>query len=418
MSMEQQTLDPATFDWWGTLSSPEFLADPHPLLHELRAIGPILQNDLGAAYFALGHDAFTKVTRSKIMGNDTRLMNNSWYTPENREKDPLTYALFNAFQPQILNVNPPDHRRMRRTYEKFFTPSAVARMEPLIRAETQALLDEMPGMGEVDLMPTFARHLPFRIILGMFDVPMSEAENIARYSDTILRISEFLMTPEEKKRALDDLIEFKAWTRDFMAHRRRNADDRPIDAVIATGPPDGDLDDDELVTNFITMIISGHKTTVSLLGNGIHALLEHPDQFRRLRRNPDLMKTAIEETMRVEPGAYLIPRIANADFHYGGTTIPKGSVCIGLVAAINRDPAVFENPDHMDIARNPNPHMSFGGGIHHCLGAPLARLEARIAYEMLLDRYPVLERAEPTTWVPHCLNNHCPERLVLHVKGH
>ena len=410
------TTDQGAIEWWGAITDPTYQTDPYPLLREMRERGPIHFNEMCGSHFVVSHEVFTRISRSKSFGNDPRLLKNPYDSSEARKKDPLTYNLFHAFQPQMLNVNAPDHRRMRGVYERFFTPTAAARRESLIREATLSLLDKMPDEGEIDLMSTFAQHLPFRIIMSMFEIPVSHYETIASWGEPIIFLSEFIMSPEEKQEAVTALTDFKALLRDFIEHRRAHPGDGAIDAVIAAGPPDGPLNDEESVTNLLTILVSGYKTSVSFMGNSVYALVTNPDQMARLRKDRGLMKNAVEEVMRYEPGACIIPRIVNEDIQIEDKLFPKGSACFGMVCALNRDPAVFQDPDRMDIARNPNPHMTFGGGAHHCLGAPLARLEGQIAFGMLLDRFSRIELADEPKWIPNRITNHCLERLPLHVK--
>lgn len=206
------------------------------------------------------------------------------------------------------------------------------------------------------------------------------------------------MSPDQKQEAHSALLEFKAYMGDFLLARKDDPGDGLIGMTIAA-MREGILDQEEAINNLIGLI-SGNETTVTLFGNGLLALLQHPQQMERLRANPELLRTAIEEMLRYEPGINFILRVAVQDYPCGGMLIPAGSLVIGLVGAFNRDPARFGDPDVFDIARQPNQHSIFGGGAHVCIGAALARLEAQAGFSALLARFSHIELAgEPRWWV-------------------
>lgn len=331
------------------------------------------------------------------MGRDTRLWKDGWSAPGYRERDPLGYRLLSGFQPQMINANPPDHRRMRAVYEAAFRPRAVAALTAMIQAEAGLLLDAMPDRGPVDFIESFAGPLPLRVLSNLFELPPSMDQSIARWSAALIKIGDIMMSPEQKSEALAALEECKAYLRDHLVARRKSPGEGLIDAVIAA-EDNGSLDEEETLVNLVAMLMAGHETTVTLIGNGLLALLQHPDQMARLRADRELTRSAVEEFMRFEPGGNMILRVAIEDLEVAGTRIPKGSLCIGLIGAINRDPAVYPDPERLDIGRNPNPHFTFGSGIHLCVGAPLARLEGQVAFDALLDRYPVLELDGEPCW--------------------
>jgi cytochrome P450 len=206
-----------------------------------------------------------------------------------------------------------------------------------------------------------------------------------------------MMTAEQKQEAQAALHEFKAFLAGHLAERQKQRGEGLIDAVLEAWD-DGTMDEQETMINLVAMLIAGHETTVTLIGNGMLSLLRHPDQLTRLRSERSLMRSAINEFLRYEPGGNMILRVAIEDLEVGGVTIPAGAMAIGLIGAVNRDPERFSIPDILDIARNPNPHFTFGSGIHVCVGAPLARLEAHIAFDALLDRFPRIDLAGEPAW--------------------
>lgn len=387
----------AAIDWWTLLTDADYLANPHTQLRRIRESAPVHQDAATGIYFVLGYDEFYAMARAPEMGRDTRLWTHGWSSPENKRHDPLSYELFSEFQRQMVNANPPDHRRMRDVYEKAFRPARMAQIVPMIEAECRQLLDALPGDTPVDFMTAFANHLPLRVSRNLFEIPPEMDRQLAQWTAPLIKIGDILMTADQKREALAALRQFKDFLRGHLAARRDNPGDGLIGLALGA-LADGTMDEEETLNNLLGLI-SGNETTVTLLGNGLLTLLRHPAQLDRLRSDPSLMRSAIEEILRYEPSINFILRVAITDYPCGGVRIPAGSLAIGLIGAINRDPARFESPDRFDIARQPNAQAIFGGGPHVCIGAALARLEAQAAFAALLERFPRIELAgEPVWW--------------------
>ena len=384
-------------DWWGLLTDRAYLENPYPELKKLRERGAIQRDARTGIYFVLGHREFASVLKAPQMGRDTRLWKAGWYNPEFEREDPVAYRLHCEFQPQMINVNDPDHRRMRSVFEPAFRSQAMAALNPMIEEEANRLLDAMPTDGPVNLIDAFAGPLPLRILCKLFDIPAAMDSQIGRWSAALIRVADVMISADQKRDALDSLLAFKAYLRDDLAARKGAPGESLMDMVMAAHA-DGQMDEDETLTNLVSMLIAGHETTVTLIGNGLLILLQNPDQMARLRAERDLMRPAIEEFLRYEPGGNMILRVAIDDYSVGGVLIPAGSLVIGLIGAVNRDPARFERPDEVDIGRSSNAHFTFGGGAHFCIGAPLARLEARIAVSALLDRFPRIDLDGRPEW--------------------
>jgi cytochrome P450 len=392
--MTQNLID---FDWWGLLTDRAFLQDPYPELARLQQAGPVHRDAASGVYFVLGHRAFGQIAKMPQMGRDTRKWRDGWDRPGAAEHDPVSHQLFTEFSPQMINVDAPDHGRMRGVYEPAFHPSVMARLGPMITDEATRLLDAMPQSGTVDMMSAFAAPLPLRVLRNLFAMPPEMDAQMSAWSAALIKIGDIMMTPDQKQEAAAALTAFKAYLRGHLAARRLIPGDGMIDRVIAAWD-DERLNDEETLTNLVSMLVAGHETTVTLIGNGLLLLLENPGELRRLRSDRALMRTAIEEFMRVSPGGNMILRVALEDVEMEGVPVPAGSLLIGLVGAVNRDPARFERPEELDIGRRPNPHFTFGGGVHFCIGAPLARLEAQIGFDLLLDRFAVLELDGVAQW--------------------
>lgn len=405
-----------TFDWWATLSDRAFLETPYPTLHRLRARGPVQYDPHSGIYFVLGHEAFARIVKSSRMGRDTRAWAGGWTDPAYRERDPVGYALFSEFRPQMINVDGAEHRRMRGVYEPAFRNQAMAGVEPLVRAQTARLIAALPTEGEADLIDGFAAPLPLRVLCELFAIDESLDETIGAWSASLIRIGDILMTPEQKREALDALHAFKAFLRGRLAEGAR-VDSDNLMALAIRAHADGSLDEEETLTNLVSMLVAGHETTVTLIGNGMLLLLRDPEQMARLRAEPALIRTAIEEFMRLEPGGNMILRVALEDMEVAGVTIPKGAPVIGLIGAINRDPARFERADDLDVGRPANAHFTFGGGAHFCIGAPLARLEAQIAFAALLEAFESIEPAGAPEWRLDRMNARSLARLPVRLRA-
>ncbi|WP_051356312.1 cytochrome P450 [Azorhizobium doebereinerae] len=391
--------DPMTASpgWWTLLSDPAFLADPYAELARRRQAGTVQRDPETGIHFVLGHRAFTRIAKAPQMGRDTRLWTGGWASPEYAAADPVGYDLLSQFQPQMINSDPPDHGRMRAVYEPAFRPQAVAALEAMVRAEAERLIAAMPAAGVVEMIAAFAGPLPLRVLRNLFEMPAEMDADIARWSAALIKVGDIMMTPEQKRGALDALTEFKAVLREHLAARRGCPHAGMMGSVLAAAET-GTLNEEETLTNLVSMLIAGHETTVTLIGNGLLLLLRNPGEMARLRADRSLMRTAVEEFMRMEPGGNMILRIAREDMEVDGVTIPAGAPVLGLIGAVNRDPERFADPDRLDIGRTANAHLTFGGGIHFCVGAPLARLEAQVAFDMLLDRFPQLELAGAPQW--------------------
>lgn len=383
-------------DWWTLLTGAEFLRNPYPELKRLRELAPIHFDPATGVYFVLGHREFSQMAKSTQLGRDTRFWANGWSSEENRKRDPEVYELFTEFQPQMINANAPDHRRMRDVYEKAFRSVDLARYLPIIEEECQRLLDAVPLDEPFNFMTAFANVLPHRVSLRLFDVPLDMEAQVAKWITDMSWLGNIIMTSQQKRDARTSQDEFKAFVKSHLAARESNPGDGMIGLTLAAAKA-GVMDENETLNN-VAMLISGSKATLTLLGNGLYALLTNPDQFRKLRSNRNLLKPAIEEMLRFEPGSAIIPRAAITDFQVGPVCIPKGALAIGLVGAFNRDPERFKNPDVFDITRQPNPQSAFGGGPHVCIGKSLARMTAQVTFTALMDRYKSIELAGEADW--------------------
>jgi cytochrome P450 PksS len=294
-----------------------------------------------------------------------------------------------AINKHMLNLDPPDHTRLRTLVHKAFTPRMVENLRPRIHSIANNLLDEMGDHGTGDLIEHYAFPLPMTVIAEMLGIPAADRDQFRRWTKLLL----FGGNPGEDFTAL---MEFAGYMNNMIHERREKPQEDIISALVQAEEGGDKLDHMELLSMLFLLLVAGHETTVNLIGNGTLALLQHPDQLEKLRQNPDLIKPAVEEILRYNgPVDITTTRWTFDDVEIGGTVIPKGEAVWAALLAANRDPAQFENPDVFDITRDPNKHIGFGNGIHYCVGAPLARLEGAIALNALVQRLPDLELAVP-----------------------
>lgn len=293
----------------------------------------------------------------------------------------------------MLNKDWDDHRRLRTLVSKAFTPRMVRRLEPRVQAIADELINAVADRGEMDLMADYAFHLPTIVIAELLGIPAETREKFKAWANAAVTPA---MDEASMAESMQLLQEFVGFLQQFFADRRDNPRDDLTSALIEA-EEDGDrLSQQELFSMLFLLIVAGHETTVSLIGNAMVALWQHPDQLKLLQEKPELMKTAVEELLRYDgPVERTFNRWAVEDIEISGVTLPKGSIVIPIISAANRDPKKFDNPDKLDITRQQNPHMAFGKGVHYCVGAPLARMEAEIALSTLLRRLPALQTAVP-----------------------
>ena len=293
----------------------------------------------------------------------------------------------------MLFKNPPDHTRLRGLVHKAFTPRRVEQMRSQIQAITDGLLDRVQAAGRADLIAELAYPLPVTVIAAMLGVPAEDHAQFHAWSDALAHSLDLTEDPEVYTRASRAAVALTAYLRTIIEQRRRQPQDDLLSALILAEEGGGRLSEDELYATVTLLLVAGHETTVNLIGNGVLALLRHPDQLRRLRDEPGLIRTAVEELLRYDSPVQATSRVARADLEIGGHTIRAGQQVSFLLGAANHDPARFADPTRLDLSRDPNPHLAFGSGIHYCLGAPLARLEGQIAINTLVQRLPGLALA-------------------------
>lgn len=366
---------------------PGFVDDPYPFYAALRAHAPVHEMAPGSLLLTR-HDDVAAMYRDPAASSDKR-----------REFAPRFGAgtpLYEHHTTSLVFNDAPLHTRVRRPIVTALNPRALARMEAPLVALVDALLDRLAALPAPDLIDDYAARIPLEVIGNLLDIPPAERGPLRDWSLAILSALEPAPSPAVLGRGHAAVDEFKAYLRGLVAERRRHPGDIDTDVLTRLIHGDGEpLSDTELLHQCIFLLNAGHETTTNLIGNGVHALLVHRGEFDRLRADPALITTAVEELLRFESPLQLNNRVTTAPVTLGGRDWPAGAFVTLGIGAANRDPAVFADPDRLDIARKPNPHLAFGHGAHACAGMNVARLEARIAVGRLVARFPRVDLAAP-----------------------
>jgi cytochrome P450 len=374
------------------IASPEFKANPYPFYARLRAEAPVFRVRLPnkqPAWLVTRYDDVAGVLKDERFVKDR----GNTLTPEQSPNQPWVPALFKPLARNMLDVDPPDHTRLRALVHKAFTPRLIEEIRNRIQSLTDDLIDAAERRVRMDLIRDYALPIPTTIISEMLGVPVSDRHRFHRWSQVIVASAP---SGWSMLRAIPSAMAFLRYIRKLVKARRSSPRNDLVTALAHAEEVGARLDEDELVSMVFLLLIAGHETTVNLIGNGSLALLNHPDQMRRLREDPSMLKSAVEELLRFDgPLATATERYAREDVSLGGTKIPRGALVYAVLGSANRDERQFPDPDVLDLTREPNRHLAFGLGIHYCLGAPLARLEGQIAIGTLLRRLPNLRLASP-----------------------
>ncbi|HKE11044.1 MAG TPA: cytochrome P450 [Myxococcota bacterium] len=386
--------------------SPAFRANPYPFYARLRAEEPVsLQQERGVRLWLLTRWAdVTAVLRHPRASVDRPFQPRPTPLPPGIRAEtlhPLARAL-RALSRVMLFRDPPDHTRLRGLVNKAFTPRVVERLRTRIETVVDELVEARADDGGMDLIRDLATPLPILVIAELLGIPVEDYKELKRWSDDLALMLDGSIAAQVAPRAVTSACEFVDYLRGVMAQRRARPRDDLLSELLAVQEKDDALTEDEILGTSVLLLGAGHETTTNLIGNGILALLHHPNELARLRREPERLANTVEECLRFDSPVQATSRVLPEDIEVGGRRIPRGEEIVLLLGAANRDPAVFPDPDRFDVGREEaRQHLSFGHGIHFCLGANLARAEAQLAMAGLLRRFPALGLArEALEWRP------------------
>ncbi|TMB01026.1 MAG: cytochrome P450 [Deltaproteobacteria bacterium] len=403
MTAESATLRSDADDPWRGSNplDPAFRDDPYPSLRRLREVDPVNLTPIGfwrltryADVMRLLYDvpAGTRTTDGVLPGVDESLSGQRQF---------------------MLQQDPPAHTRLRRLVSRAFTPRAIAAIRASIQRIVYQCLDQVAPRGEMDVIADLALPVPSTVICEMLGVPVADRDRFTLWTaQATFGLAAGVLPPEMLAQAAAAGMALAAYFQELIAARRTRLGDDLLSALIRAEEEGDRLSPSELISQAIGLLIAGFETTIGLIGNGVRALVEHPGELAKLRARPEVITSAVEECLRYDGPIILTARVLHADAEFGGKTIPRDAKVWGMLAAANRDPAVFRAPDTFDIERQPNEHVALGGGAHFCLGAHLARLEGQIAIGSLVARFDDLALLSPTVeWGPSLFR--VPGRLPL-----
>lgn len=378
------------------LTDPAVVPDPYPLYHRLRSEAPVYEVGFGNAVVLSRYDDARAVLRNSTdFGNredddagPNRLVPGAASVQRDRESR------------SMLFMNPPDHTRLRGLVSRGFTPRRVEALRPHVVELTDELLDAVADEGEVNLVEALAFPLPANVISELVGVPRADRDWLRPLVADLTATLEPNPSEEDVARATASGTKVREYILDLMAERRREPRDDLLSTLISASDDGDRLSEAEVVTMTLLIYAAGFETTTNLIGNMVHTLLDHPDELARVRADRSLVPNTVEEVLRFQPPVQIDGRYTFHDTEVGGHLIRAGQSVLTFLGAANRDPAVVDDPDRFDVTRPEIPLLSFGSGIHYCLGASLARLEGQVVLERLLTRFGRWERASETVWKP------------------
>ncbi|MFJ3090920.1 cytochrome P450 [Streptomyces sp. NPDC086838] len=393
--MEQPSASPALFDPW----SAAFVADPYPAYAELRATGRAHWFEATDQWLVPHYADVSALLRDRRLGRT--YLHRFTHEEFGRTPPPPEHEPFETLNGQgLLDLEAPDHTRIRRLVSKAFTPRTVEQLVPTVRRLAAGLVDDFVEQGGGDLLSAVAEPLPVAVIAEMLGIPESDRAPLRPWSAAICGMFELNPSEATARAAVRASLEFSAYLRELIAERRANPGPDLISALVAAHDEGERLTEQEMVSTCVLLLNAGHEATVNTTVNGWWTLLRHPGQLAALRADHGLLPTALEELMRYDTPLQMFERWVLDDIEIDGKVIPRGSEVALLFGSANRDPARFTEPGTLDLARRENPHITFGAGIHFCLGAPLARVELAASFGELLRKAPGLRLAAEPEWNP------------------
>jgi cytochrome P450 len=383
------------------VSDPSFIADPYPVLNAIREATPIFWNE------ATGQWTLTRFSDVRESLRDRRMGRSYSHLYSHAEvgrsaPDPRWAAFQQHEQWSLLCLEPPDHTRIRRLVAKVFTPRSIAALRPVVQAFADELLDDCREKGTFELLRDYAQPYSVAVICSMLGVPRADTQLLLDWSHAIVKMYELSTTDAVREAANTAAAEYIDYTRALIAEKRRNPDGLLVSELVRVEDEGDTLTEEEIVSTTMVLLEAGHEATVNTLGNGMRAILRHPGEWQRVVSGEVPARVAVEEMLRWDPPLHLFERWVLEDgVEIAGRPIAVGQEIAMLFGAAQRDPRRFDNPDHFDIARGDTGHIGFGGGIHLCVGAPLARQEIEVSVAGLAARFPEIEQLEEPQYHPN-----------------
>jgi cytochrome P450 len=385
---------PVDFD--KIIVTPEFIADPYAVMHRMREEDPVYWSEAIGGWVMTGYDDICVSFKDTAhFSNENRLGKAMAYLPAEKH---ATYKAFSDHfaTKSLLHSDPPDHTRMKTLITREFNTKVVDQMKPSIQKSVDELIDAVLAQGEMDVVRDLATPLPISVIAQILGVPRTDHHLFQLWADDLLSFQGVNKPSEDDlQRAQRAIVQMRPYIREMMEERRKQSREDLISKFVAEESTTGRISESELISTTVTLFVAGQETTISLISNSIYTLLSHPDQLALLRANPELLPSAMEESLRFESPITRQPRLMKNDVKLHGKKLKKGEMAFQMLNAANRDPAYFKDPDKFDIRRTDNKHLAFGLGIHFCVGAILARAEGLIAIGTIIKRMPNLALVDP-----------------------
>jgi cytochrome P450 len=376
-----------------------FIADPYPVYADLREREPVAYDEATDHWLISRYEDVNALLRDRRFGRTYRHL--ASHAEMGHPPPPEWHAPFwDLINAGILDMEPPNHTRVRRLVAKAFTPRFVEGLRPRVQSIMDGLVDEVAGAGEFDLIRV-AEPLPVTVIAEMLGVPEADRHHLRPWSADICKMYELNPSTQMQQDAVRASNEFSAYLRELARERKQDPGEDLISQLALVLDEGERLTEDELVGTCVLLLNAGHEATVNSTLLGWWSLFRNPDRLRELRADRSLLPNAIEELLRFDTPLQMFERWVLEPFEIHGVEIPRGAELGLLFGSANRDPSVFDRPDDLDLTREPNPHLSFGAGIHFCLGAPLGRQELQVSFTTLMDRFPDLEPVEEPRWKPN-----------------